>query len=199
MMVGFHGIGLPVPKGNPSEIQYLLRDEFITDRAAGAVNGTPAEPIGGLRVAIDANSKISIVPSLLNFATGAVANDGVWWGSQSRTAGRLLLVRVTPSDTNGIAVIGWDTNQSGAINDQIKFAASGTIQIVPNGGSAISVGAYTATPYTVIGAMRATGIIWFIKGGAFTNFTQLWVTSAGSSSASPAVQAGNTASVFTVG
>jgi len=31
-------------KGQIAAITYLLRDEFTTDRAAGAVNGTAAEP-----------------------------------------------------------------------------------------------------------------------------------------------------------
>ena len=45
--------------------------------------------------------------------------------------------------------------------------------------------------------MKATGIYWFIKGGLFTNWTLLWITAAGSANAYPAVQAGNTTSVFT--
>jgi len=181
------------------EVLYLLRDEFTDTLAAGSVNGTPATPTGGARTVVDTNSKISVAASVLSFATGAVANDGVWWSVNSRTAGRLLLARVTPSDTNGIAVIGWDSNQSGAILDSIRFAAAGAIQIVANGGTAISVGTYTATPYVVAGILRATGAYWFIKGGAFAQYTQLFSTSLGSAAAYPSVQAGGATSVFTVG
>jgi len=40
-------------------IAYLLRDEFHTDRAAGSVNGTPAEPGPGTRTAVEVDGQLT--------------------------------------------------------------------------------------------------------------------------------------------
>jgi len=49
----------PVVMGG-NKVRYLLRDEFTTDLAAGAVNGTAAEPGPGARTVVDVESKIVI-------------------------------------------------------------------------------------------------------------------------------------------
>jgi len=180
-------------------LRYLLNDEFRDARAAGAVNGTFATPGPGLRTVTDTNGKISTVGGVLNFATGAAVNDAVRYEVQARLAGRTLYWRVTPSDTNGIINLGWDANTSGAITDYLSFAAAGVINLVVNGGAAFAVGAYTAVPYEVISTMRAAGLFWYIKGGAFTNWRFLFQTTVGAAVAYPAVAAGSATSVFTVG
>ncbi len=176
---------------------YTLQDQFTTARSAGAVNGTSAEPTGGTRTVTDTSSKISITGGLLNFATGGTSNDGIWYSSLARAAGKTLLAKVIPSDTNGVINVGWDTDTSGAVNDRLVFAASGVLQIVPNAGTAITVGAYTATTYYIAGDMRSTGFYWFIKGGAFTNWTLLWITAAGTAAGIPSINIGSTTSIFT--
>ena len=178
-------------------IRWLLRDDFNDTLAAGSVNGTPATPGTGTRVIVDTGTKISIGSGLLNFATGATANDGLWLDVITRTAGRLMVTQLTPADTSGIPATGWDSNQTGAILDHLKLTTTTGIQVVANGGTAITVGAYSATSYNIVGMMRATGIHWFIKGGAFTNWTLIYITAAGSGNAYPGVQALNTTSVFT--
>ncbi|HTK03410.1 MAG TPA: hypothetical protein VL401_01415, partial [Alphaproteobacteria bacterium] len=176
---------------------YTLDDEFTTNRSAGAVNGTSAEPTGGTRTVTDTGSKISIASSALTFATGETTNDGLWYTSLARGAGKTLFQKIVPSDTNGIINIGWDTNTSGAINDRLVFAAAGVLQIVPNGGSAIAVGTYTATTYYIAGVMRSTGFYWYIKGGAFTNWSLLWQSASGTAAGIPSLNVGSTTSVFT--
>ncbi len=177
--------------------RFSLRDDFTDTRAAGAVNGTAATPGPGTRVVVDTNSKISIGSGVLNFATAAVANNGLWLGVMTRAAGKMALAIITPSNTSGIPAFGWDTDQTGAINDHLKFAAAGVLQVVPNGGTAVDVGTYTATVYRVAAVMRATGIFWFIRGGAFANWTLLWITAAGTANSYPGIQAQSITSVFT--
>lgn len=180
-----------------SVLSYILNDQFTTARLAGTLNATQAEPTGGTRTVTDTGNKISIASSILNYATGETINDGLWYSSLARVAGKTLIQTVIPSDTNGIINVGWDTNTSGVINDQLVFAAAGVLQIVPNGGTAISVGVYTATTYYVAGVMRGTGFYWYIKGGAFTNWTLLWITAAGTAAGVPATNVGSTTSIFT--
>ena len=178
---------------------YLLRDEFNDDRAVNTINGTPAVPGPGTRLVTDTNGKIGIVAGLLNFATGAAINDGMWWSLPvfARLNGQVQGWRVFPSDTNGIINVGLDANTSGAITDCLVFAAAGALQVIANGGTAVAVGVYTATAYEVKAVMRASGIYWLIKGGAFTMWTLLRPTSLGTAAGYAAVSAGSGTSVFT--
>ncbi len=177
--------------------QYLLEDRFGSVVPAGGVNGTRSTG-GQLRTATDTESKISIAGGVLSFATGEVANDAVWYGSMPRAAGRVLLGKLVASEaTNGIPAFGWDSAASGAILDCLQLGAAGALNVIVNGAAALALGVYTATTYALAAVMRATGIFWFIKGGAFTNWTFLWATAAGTGAGFPAVAAANTTAVFT--
>lgn len=167
---------------NWSEEDNLFFDEFGGDLSAWTET--------------DTNSKISIISGELDFATGAAVNDGLWGASRTRANGRVLLWKVKPSDTNGIINVGWDTNSSGAINDRLIFAASGVLQLVSNGGTAFTVGAYTAGTYYVAAAMRSTGLYWLIKGEAYTDWSLIGITAAGTAAGLPAITAGSTTSIF---
>jgi hypothetical protein len=178
---------------------YTLLDRYVTNLAAGSVNGTLAEPTGGSRGVTDTNTKISIANNRLNFATGEAVNDGIWYGAVTRSPGIVLIVDITLTETtNGGAAIGFDSNTSGAINDAILFGAAGALQIIPNGGAAITVGAYTASSYSVAAVMRSAGMYWFIKGDAFSTWTMLWSTTTGSGNGYPAIISTTASGVFSV-
>lgn len=51
-------------------ISYAFRDLFTTDRAAGAVDGTAAEPGTNTRAVTDTGSKVSISGGLLSISGG---------------------------------------------------------------------------------------------------------------------------------
>jgi hypothetical protein len=186
------------PFGSVASVTYLLRDDFNYDLAAGSVNGTAAVPGPGTRVVVDTNNKISVGSGFLDFATGAVINDGLWLdNAQARTAGRFLVAKMTLANTDGAPKLGWDINTSGAIKDSLRFAASAEIKLRVDGAVAIVIGAYTAASHTVAAVMRATGLYWFIKGGAFTNWKLLWFSAAGSASGYPVIGNNGIADVFT--
>ena len=174
-----------------------MRDPFGDDRAAGAINGTKPLIGDGVVVVVDTNNKFSNANGVAVFATGAAVNDGRWWAQQTRIDGRCFIVTVIPSNTSGIINIGWDANQSGVITDAIQFAAAGVINIIPNGGAVVPVGVYTATSYRVCIKLLALGFVAFIRGGAFTNWTRLFQTAAGTGNAFPAIGVGSATSVFT--
>jgi hypothetical protein len=195
------------PRLNRSIKNYLLADGFEFPVAAGSLNGSDATVPSGCsvigtvkntRTVVDTNSKISISSGVLSFATGEVANDAVWYPSVARLAGRVLFGRIIASETtNGIPAFGWDSAASGAILDHIRFGASAALQVVINGATALSIGTYAAASYDIAVVMRATGLFWFIKGGAFTLWTLLFMTGAGSAAGFPAIGAANTTAVFT--
>jgi hypothetical protein len=179
-------------------VSYLLRDDFVTDRAAGAVNSTAAEPGPGTRAAVDANSKLTIASGLLTFATGgsAAGNPGLWYAQLSaRTAGRFCVARHTHS-TQGVST-GFDTNQSGTLAESFRINGT-TLGIVDNSNNVTVETASADIPYQVCVVLRTTGAMFLVKGGAFANWTLLFVSVAGTAQPYPGMGAIGTSTVATV-
>ena len=197
----------PVPTPPPTPT-YWIYDDFGDVHAGGALNQTVAIAPNGIicalsnviRTVTDTNFKISTTASgQLNFATGEAVNDGVWYPSFARTPGLVLKATVTPTDTNGVYAIGWDSDQAGTPIDSLQFAAAGVINAIPNGGSAVAVGTYAAgVTYEVVVVTRANGSYYFIQGGNYNTYTLLWITSVASAATYPAIVAGSTTAIFTV-
>lgn len=185
----------PSFNGSPYPL-YALLDLFTTDRSAGAVNGTAAEPGPGTRTVTDTNSKLSVSGGVASFATGGVGagDPGLWYASQARLFGRTLIGTVTWT-TSG-AGFGWDTDQAGENLDGIRFSGA-TLQVRVGGGT-VAVGAnLLGTAYQLCLVMRLAGYYFFIKGGAFTNWTMLWQSVTTSASVFPSAVALNSTSVLT--
>lgn len=180
---------LPGLGGGAGSVLYLLRDLFNTDRAAGSVNGTLAEPTGQTRTVTDGNNKLAVISGNLDFSTGgAGAGDpGLWYPAITRILGRIFIAKITPTNTNGAISAGWDSAASGSILDAIVFNAGGVIAIRVN-GTLINVGVYSAgVSYTVTGIERTAGMLWLIKGGSFTFFQLLYLSILGSGVTLPAI------------
>lgn len=178
-------------------VSYELRDDFSMDVAAGSVNGTDAAPGPGSRVVVDTNDKISISSGLLNFAAGETANDGLWLDAITRAAGRIIMAEITFADTNGTPGFGVDTNQATSIRDRFYCSSSGSLRVQPDGGSTIVVGSYTAVSHYLAVIMRASGLYWLIRGGSYSNWNLLWISSSGSAAGYPGLQSVGTAGIFT--
>ena len=164
------------------EIGYLLRDEFSTDRAAGAANGTPAEPGPGKRTIVDTESKITISSGTLVFAGGRAApgyGDPSYYlnNAIARSTGLTVLFKMALNTTLAWNRMGW--NQDGTTTpgrNALGFFSGGGIYIFDNPGANILVdAAYTATTYTVAICLRAAGAFYLIKGGAYSAWTLLWI------------------------
>ena len=83
-------------------IKYLLRDDFLDDKAAGSLLGTPADPGPGTRAGTDTNDKLSTSGEQLLVARQAnydpkFALDGV-----TRAPGRLMIGHANISNINTI-------------------------------------------------------------------------------------------------
>jgi hypothetical protein len=156
---------------------YLLRDDFIDTVAAGSVNGTPAVPGPGTRVVEDLDGDaISVGSGALNWANpnGNATDQNVHYGAITRLAGRMLLTQVNMS-TQAIFLVGWD-------QDQIDYATQGVYYFAAGGNfSAYSsplagIGTFSASvEYKLCALLRSAGNYYFIKGGAFTYWTLLFV------------------------
>lgn len=181
-----------------SQVRYLLHDRFGGALAAGAVNGTAADPGPGTRTVTDTNSKLSITGGVLSFATGGagVGDPGLWEAGTSRAFGKTALLALNTSIAANAVYGGWDSNQAGVPSDAFQFES--TLRLRAN-STEIVVGAFSiSTQYSVAIVLRSSGCYYFIKGGAFTNWTLVYASATGNSATMyPVAAAGATTSVFT--
>lgn len=178
-------------------ITYLLRDEFTTDRAAGAVNGTAPEPgpASANRTLAGASAATNVsISGGKGVLVCAAASDPYWsWGSYTRTAGRILKMSKEHTSANNY-YFGWAqslptfTPEAG-----LRSVAAGP---VVRGSSTLGVAAApsnnTQAEYAMI--LRATGCQYYRKSGS--NWLLLWVDATGSTATlTPYMNAGSVASV----
>lgn len=152
---------------------YLFYDDFRTALSAGAINGTSAEPTGGVRTVVDTLSKLTISGAKLKFATGGgAANDpGLWLAGVSSTPGLACKASIFYS-AQGLEA-GFDSGQSGAISEGIRFSTS-TLSIRNNGNARnVGFGTLLGTNQTieVITILRASGAYTFAKGNLMLGWT----------------------------
>lgn len=155
----------------------LLLDRFTTDAASVTLPRT-CEPLGTLS-GVDTGNKLSISGGKLtapSFTTG-FADPRVFTGLLTRRAGLAAYGKFSVS-ANNAAVLGWAFTGSTAPNNGIQMATSGSIVldnnggvIFPNPGNNIAL----STEYELLVIQRSAGAFAFIKGGAFSNWTLLWL------------------------
>lgn len=184
------GLGLTLTAFRSVEaFTYLLRDLFTTDQAAGAVNGTAAEPGPGTRVVNDTGSKISISAGKLRGGGAGTWGATTWYLSQpvTRAAGRTLIFTCDWT-ASGLMVFGLRRSLAnfGNTNDYNDFSDSawsmnlvGAYELTHRSiSTALSPLLATLSPgveYQLAIALRSAGSFFFIKGGAFSQWTLLWV------------------------
>jgi hypothetical protein len=160
--------------------RYLLRDDFEHALEAGAVDGTKARPGPGTRTVIDTENKISISAGKLAIAGGktspGIGDPGLWLDGIARQAGRMLIHK-SNGDT-ATSLVGFGTAQAGLIAEN-SFGLN-TAFLERNSGGAMNVGSRSAdTDYLIATILRSAGAYYLVKGGAFTEWTLLWVTEIG--------------------
>ncbi len=184
--------------------QYLLRDEFNDDRAAGALNGVtmPATPGPGNRTGVDTESKLSISGGQLVCAGGNVVpgwgNPGLQYAAVTRIAGRTLLLQTTWIGGANYHYWGFSTGTTGSLNDAgMSISNAGGLRILANTEVIVGTSPSSNTSIKSALVLRTIGVYYFIKGGAFTSWTLLGIdASFANSSIYPRIINYNTA--FTV-
>lgn len=182
MRIGGLGRGLMLGGGGKSVV-YLLRDLFYTDRVAGAVNGTTAEPGGTgttaqkTRAATDTASHLSISRSIVEMLGASDwGNPGLWLGGIARQVGQLLVMQLALRGACNF-MAGWDEDQAAVPTNGFWFPATATeslIRIWSDAFFLVGTMPLSAT-FELAFAMRATGVMYFIRGGGYTNWTLLWI------------------------
>jgi lysophospholipase L1-like esterase len=161
---------------------YSFRDAFTSPNSAPLPSPRIADPGPGSGITlVDTESKLSIKGGKLQFtfATAQAWGDPCYlFTGLSRTAGRTLFGTITLQSITVACLIGWNAN--GTSNNGQAYGAvlfnAGSLNVRISLGSAPQVGTYaTYITYKCAIVLRAAGSFIFIKGGAFTNWTLLWV------------------------
>jgi hypothetical protein len=157
-------------------VGYLLNDTFITNRAAGAVDSTAAEPGPGRRSVVDSGSKLSLSSGALVLASAEGARDpGMWYEEEiEKRSGRVLLSTFTINN-NGLE-IGWAQSVGGT---GATFRLTGiTLRIRPADPIVTVDDMSTGVEYQIAVVLRVPGSMYFISGGAFSQWTLVWISDA---------------------
>ena len=179
------GSAAPATSAGVTFPTYWLLDRFTT--AASAPLSTPrsAEPTGTLTL-VQTDGQLSISSAALNIpaqSTPAWGDLGFRVGAGKARAAGVALVGTINFSSGSNANWGWgSTNaQATSITGNWVYAfeagAAGSFGIVDNGEEArqlFTISNGTAYQYAIV--LRGTGAFYFVKGGAFTSWTLLWVS-----------------------
>lgn len=169
------GVAGPDRFGDPP--YYLLNDTFTANRAGGAVNGTDAETGPGRRQVTDTGNTESITGSRLTVVNSAGTRDPNHIYACGYALGRVMVAEVTPGGTGNNARVGFGwTTSSNLLDAGLRFATGGALAPSRSPGAGPNVATFSsATSYRVAVVMLLDGALFFIKGGAYTNWTLLWI------------------------
>lgn len=168
-------IGVPVGGGGGDTSVLLMSDTFTTNRIAGAVNGTAAEPgPDDTRTVLDTLGGISLSSGNLAFNNVRTANGdpAIQWKARTRTAGMGLIAKVTTGDANSMVLLGFD--ETGTTNAREGIHIYNKLWARENSDAAHSVFPTDPGTYYLVVLLQATGYHSFIKGGIYTNLTRNW-------------------------
>lgn len=194
----------PVRVYHPS---YDLLDMLLDAKAAGSVNGTPAEPgPGGARLVHDVESKIAIAGGTENWtaqATPAYADqDRVYSQAPiTRAFGVVVICKwrlTTDNPCYPLALVTSTTPIWNHTHVEAGFYRSAALSLAVIYNATLGPVVATIavdTDYLLAIELRAAGAKWYIKGGAFTNWTKLFEHTLGST-ATLYVASANQISVF---
>src|SRR3989339_414385 len=174
--------------GWTEDIGYSLNDEYTTDLTAGNVNGTSAEPTGGVRTITDTNSKLSISLGNLVLTTGGSAgNPRLSYALESRSSGKVLMTSFTASGRNAF---GWDSAVASGVFEGYRLLMGNGLNVYRN-GTAINAGPdlIAGTNYKVAAIQRGTGTYYYVKSGSgiYTYWTLVFISDNSSADLYPVI------------
>lgn len=153
----------------------LLFDRFLTDRSAGAINGTAAEPGGSdapTRVVSDAGNKATISEDIFKAASGGSTNTPnlTYNKSYARTPGRVVAAKcyMGQAAAAGGQLFGWSSTSNGTTYTHRFYVENQSLMVLNNGTGNYPcvVGKVSLdAPLWLAVVTRATGAFFFAFGG----------------------------------
>ncbi len=164
----------PLAGGGGAAFSPLLFDRFLTDRSAGAINGTAAEPGGSdapTRVVSDAGSKATVANDVFVTASGGSTNSPnlTYSASYARAAGVIAAAKcyVGQATSAGGQLFGWSSTSNGTTYTHRFYVENSLLMVLNNGTGNYPclVGRLSLdAPLFVAVVMRETGAFFFVFG-----------------------------------
>ncbi len=182
-------------------IEYLLRDEFTTTESAPLASPRTCEPGPGALTLVQNDGQFSISGGKLQIPLGTITvlkDIGYFSTGLSRSCGLLLNQQLNLANIGAYLYFGFNISQQvGWWNDQNAngwyFSGYGGFNaIYSNVGTVVNHSVVANTEYQFALVLRTTGAWWFIKGGAYTDWTLWWAVNINSAATVyPALSNGN--------
>lgn len=158
------------------DYSYYLYDRFSTALAAGSINGTLAEPVGGVRSVTDTGSKMSISGGVLlseQNGAGSTTDPILSYEGHSRSLGKVMLGKMTA--ISGRARVYWATTSKGSGSEALLTPVPPNLLYVVSGSNG-TIGLSTAgVEYRFAYVLRTAGAFLFIQGGTeYPSWTLVW-------------------------
>ena len=172
------GIGIDLMNETAeSALELLLHDTFTTDRAAGSLDGTAAEPGPGTREVVDtAGTKLSISGAALVFDGGSSLDPGIWYDGLERVAGLCFLIGKINFDDNIRFHLGF-ASAVGGLPGQIRREST-TLATQSQVGLNLASWPAGATDYRLALVARPTGSYTLFKASG-TTWKLIWLEDSG--------------------
>lgn len=184
------------------KIKYLFRDDFTSELAAGAVNGTLTPDGKVYRVVTDTASK-AIIFGGLGFGGGkavpAFGDPGYWMDTLiARTVGRMLVAHFRVM-VEGNFTIGFDADKIGTSTVNALWVIGTDLRSFDSGGGGQSIGTISqGQDYYLTLVLRAAGCHYFILGGPeYPKNTLIWTHTSNTLAGYPQISGKD--AVFTCG
>ncbi|HMR01764.1 MAG TPA: hypothetical protein PKA43_00170 [Candidatus Competibacter phosphatis] len=147
---------------------YLINDTFTTDRAAGSVNGTDAEPGPGRRTVVDNSNVLSLSGGAAICASGASNDPRVGYERVAVERGRMYIAEIMPGSTNINVGFGAGNNANNVANI-MTFISGGIVNALLS--ASVNVASYsTGVLYRICMIQRMPGYFFFI----WNDVTEIW-------------------------
>lgn len=174
--------------GARAGVTYLLRDEFATADDAPITSPRTCEPGPGVLTATQTDGTMAIADGKLAFTAQTTPNygrQGFYGSAQTRAEGLALFGTVNISATSGFKRLLFMWAKTTSINytdisGAALLTAEASFRVITAAADLLPVGAYAvSTDYRIAIVLHATGNDIFVKGGAYTFWTRLWVSITG--------------------
>lgn len=154
---------------------FLIRDDFIKDRAAGAVDGTPASHKGTRAVPVDTLNGLSLSGGKIT-ATANATGDPLFYIDNAITRAAGVGLFFLKFNSSNYDYVGWNTDKVSVPLDGSFAKRNNTILDFRIGATLVTVGTVAnSTDYSIVLIARSTGAFALIKGGTFADWTLVWV------------------------
>lgn len=159
-----------------------MNEDFVSSHAAGTLKTYVGGPGQGDWMVLDTNAKLSTSGGALVGVTGGAANfdPSIVYQKPIRRASGVVLVVSTTVTANRVQ-FGWVSQPTPVLTSLnpnrrglLDFNAT-VLACAQTSAGSVSVGTIAlGTPYRGAIVMRLSGTQYFIKGGAYTNWTLVW-------------------------